>query len=123
MARVLIFSDIHNDAKALEKLMDLEADYYFCAGDLVTFQRGIDKMAEALKRRASNMFLIPGNHETEKDIESVCAKHGFVNFHGGLVNVGSNTIAGLGSRVRRLSTLPASTPKKSWPHVLKSSQM
>jgi len=106
MARVLIFSDIHNDAKALEKLMDVEADYYFCAGDLVTFQRGIDKMAEVLKRRASNMFLIPGNHETEKDIESVCAKHGFVNFHGGLVNVGSNTIAGLGYS----SPTPFNTP-------------
>ncbi len=96
MARALIFSDIHNDVKALEKLMDLEADYYFCAGDLVTFQRGIDKMAEVLKRRATKMFLLPGNHETEKDIESVCARYGFVNFHGGLMNVTSGNIAGLG---------------------------
>ena len=35
MPRALIFSDIHNDGKALEKLMDIEADYYFAAGDLV----------------------------------------------------------------------------------------
>ena len=33
--RLLIFSDIHGDTKALERLMDTEADYYFAAGDLV----------------------------------------------------------------------------------------
>jgi uncharacterized protein len=106
MARILIFSDIHNDAKALEKLMDIEADYYFCAGDLVTFQRGIDKMAEVLKRRASKMFLIPGNHETENDIQSICSRYGFVNIHGGLVNVTSGNIAGLGYS----SPTPFNTP-------------
>jgi len=37
MPRVLIFSDIHNDQKALGKLMETEADYYICAGDLVTW--------------------------------------------------------------------------------------
>ena len=52
MPRALIFSDIHNDARALEKLMDIEADYYFCAGDLVSWERGLDKMGELMKRRA-----------------------------------------------------------------------
>ena len=32
--KLLIFSDIHNNLKALERLMDMEADYYFAAGDL-----------------------------------------------------------------------------------------
>ena len=52
MPRALIFSDIHNDAQALEKLMDIEADYYFAAGDLVSWARGLDKMGEIMKRRA-----------------------------------------------------------------------
>ena len=31
--KLLIFSDIHGDKAALEKLMNVEADYYFAAGD------------------------------------------------------------------------------------------
>ena len=62
--KLLIFSDIHNDARALEKLMDIEADYYFSAGDLVNWARGLDAMGEILKRRADRMYVIPGNHES-----------------------------------------------------------
>ncbi len=35
--KLLIFSDIHGDKAALEKLMATEADYYFAAGDLANF--------------------------------------------------------------------------------------
>ena len=42
MPRALIFSDIHGDSRALQKLVDTEADYYFAAGDLVNFGRGLD---------------------------------------------------------------------------------
>ncbi len=40
VARLLVFSDIHNDARALERLMAIEADFYFAAGDLVNWGRG-----------------------------------------------------------------------------------
>ena len=40
MARLEIFSDIHGDARALERLMSVEADYYFAAGDLATWSQG-----------------------------------------------------------------------------------
>jgi Icc-related predicted phosphoesterase len=96
MARALIFSDLHNDARALEKLMDIEADYYFAAGDLVSWARGLDKMGEVLKRRAGRVYVIPGNHESETDIATFCERHGFVNFHGGTLEVGGVHIAGLG---------------------------
>ena len=32
--------------------MDIDADYYFAAGDLVSWQRGLDEMGEIMKRRA-----------------------------------------------------------------------
>ena len=35
--KLLVFSDIHNDWMALERLMRIEADYYFAAGDQVTW--------------------------------------------------------------------------------------
>ena len=96
MARLLIFSDIHNDARALEKLMETDADYYFAAGDLVSWSRGLDKMAEPMKRRAGRMYVLPGNHESERNIAEFCERHGFINFHGGTLEVGGTHVAGLG---------------------------
>ena len=96
MPRLLVFSDIHNDARALEKLMAIEADYYFAAGDLVSWGRGLDKMAEPMKRRAKQMYVLPGNHESERDIAGFCERHGFVNFHGGTLDIAGTHVAGLG---------------------------
>ncbi|HWZ32654.1 MAG TPA: metallophosphoesterase [Bryobacteraceae bacterium] len=106
MPRLLIFSDLHNDTRALEKLMNVDADYYFCAGDLVTFRRGLDKMAEGLKMRAERMYVIPGNHESESDVEAMCKRCGFVNFHGATMNIGGVHVAGLGYS----SPTPFNTP-------------
>src|ERR1700735_2002960 len=96
MARALIFSDLHNDAKALEKLMDIEADYYFAAGDLVNWARGLEKMGELMKRRADKVYVLPGNHESTSDIEGLCARFGFVNFHEKAISIGSMHVAGRG---------------------------
>ncbi len=74
--QLLVFSDIHNDKKALEKLLAVDADMYVCAGDLVTWARGLDEMAELLKPRADKMYMLPGNHESESDIARVCDKFG-----------------------------------------------
>jgi predicted phosphodiesterase len=35
--KLLIFSDIHAGHRALEKLMETDADLYFAAGDLVNW--------------------------------------------------------------------------------------
>ena len=94
MARVLIFSDIHTDGRALENLMDTEADYYFCAGDLATWQQGLDEMAKIMKRRAygpGSVYMLPGNHESENDIVEFCHRHGFINFHGATLEIGGVT--------------------------------
>src|SRR5271170_7669842 len=96
MATALIFSDIHNDARALEKLMDIDADYYFAAGDLVSWARGLDNMGEIMKRRAGRVYVLPGNHESEQDIQVFCGKFGFVNFHGRTLETSGVHVAGLG---------------------------
>ena len=96
MATALIFSDIHNNARALEKLMDIDADYYFAAGDLVSWARGLDKMGEIMKARAGRVYVLPGNHESKNDVAGFCTRHGFVNFHGGMLEVDGTHIAGLG---------------------------
>ena len=96
MPRALIFSDIHNDSKALERLMEIDADYYFAAGDLVNWARGLENAGEIMKRRADKMYVLPGNHESAQDIETLCARFGFVNFHEQTMQIGAMHVAGLG---------------------------
>jgi hypothetical protein len=96
MPRAIVFSDIHSDARALEKIAAVEADYYFCAGDLVSWGRGLDKMGEILKPLGSRVYMLPGNHESESDIAGFCERFGFHNFHGVTLEAGGVTIGGLG---------------------------
>ncbi|MEO8096933.1 MAG: metallophosphoesterase [Acidobacteriota bacterium] len=96
MPRLSVFSDIHSDAHALQKLMAVDADYYFCAGDLVNWGRGLDKMAAFLLPKADRVYVLPGNHESEADIVDFCNLHGFHNFHGAVLPIGGFQVAGLG---------------------------
>lgn len=94
--RLLFFSDIHSDLKALERLVNVEADYYFAAGDLVSWAHGLDKVGEVLKRRAARTYVLPGNHESAAGIAAFCERFGFTNFHGKHVLAGESCVAGLG---------------------------
>lgn len=94
--KLLVFSDIHNDKRALERLMATEADAYVCAGDLVSWARGLDAMGEILRPRAERMYVLPGNHESEADIAAFCARFGFTALHGKVVEMGGVQVAGLG---------------------------
>jgi Icc-related predicted phosphoesterase len=96
MPRLLIFSDIHSDANALKRLMEIEADSYFAAGDLVNWARGLDKMGELMKTRAGKVYVIPGNHESAANIAQLCDRFGFVNFHEQTMQIGEMHVAGLG---------------------------
>jgi len=94
--RVLVFSDIHNDRKALGDLLAMEADLYFAAGDLVSWARGYDSIGEILKNRSGKVYVIPGNHESAEDIERLCEHYGLVDFHGRQMEVAGYHFAGLG---------------------------
>jgi len=96
MVKALIFSDIHNDRRALENLMAIDADAYFAAGDLVSWARGLDKMGEAMKHRRERVYVLPGNHESASDIGAFCERFGFVDFHGATAEIGGVRFAGLG---------------------------
>jgi len=104
--KLQIFSDIHTDWKTLERLLSVEADFYIAAGDQVTFQRGLDRCGEILKTRAGKMYVLPGNHESAADIESLCQRFGLYNFHEKSIQVGRWQVAGLGYS----SPTPFNTP-------------
>jgi uncharacterized protein len=104
--KLLIFSDIHSDLKALEKLVAIEADYYFAAGDLCNWARGLDATGPVMKARAGRMYVMPGNHESAAQVEEFCARFGFQDFHGRSMQISNYHVAGLGYS----SPTPFNTP-------------
>ncbi len=76
--------------------MAIDADYYFAAGDLVNWGRGLDKMGEIMRPRGERVYVLPGNHESAEDIAAFCLRFGFINFHGGTLQIGETNLAGLG---------------------------
>lgn len=94
--RLFIFSDIHNDWKTLERLLEVEADYYIAAGDQVTWSKGIERCGEILQQRADRMYVLPGNHESADQVATMCARYGMHDFHERHFQVGRWQVAGLG---------------------------
>ncbi len=94
--KLFIFSDIHADYAALERAMNTDADRYFAAGDLVNWARGFDRVGPILAQRAENLYILPGNHESEADIVRLCADSHLHNFHGATLELNGHHVAGLG---------------------------
>ncbi len=94
--RILIFSDIHGDLKALEHLMAMDADLYIAAGDLTNFARGLEKVGPLLQPKGKRLLVMPGNHESVADIEAFTAKYGLQTFHDTVIQIGNHSVAGLG---------------------------
>jgi uncharacterized protein len=79
--KVLIFSDIHGDTRALEKLVAQPADIYIANGDLSTFGKDLDRCGEIMKPLGEKVWVLPGNHESHDDSRAFCERFGFVDFH------------------------------------------
>jgi Icc-related predicted phosphoesterase len=94
--KVLIFSDIHGDVRALARIVAQPADLYICAGDLATFGKGLEKCGKALRSLGEKLWVLPGNHETHDDIREFCGRFGFVDFHRRVLQAERTPWAGLG---------------------------
>jgi hypothetical protein len=104
--RLQIFSDVHNDWTALERLLAVDADYYIAAGDQLTWSRGAERCGELLQTRAGRVYVLPGNHESADQVAAMCARYGLHNFHERHFEAGGWHIAGLGYS----SPTPFNTP-------------
>jgi Icc-related predicted phosphoesterase len=94
--KLLVFSDIHGDYAALERLVAEEADLYIAAGDLTSWGRGLDACGEILKKRADRVWVLPGNHESAAQIAAFAKKFGLSDFHGRTFVADGWHVAGLG---------------------------
>jgi Icc-related predicted phosphoesterase len=91
-----VFSDIHGDYAALERLMQMEADCYIAAGDLTSWGRGLPRAGEILRQRAGRVRVLPGNHESDKQIAEFAREYGLEDFHGKSFEAEGCHVAGLG---------------------------
>ena len=94
--KVLLFSDIHHDLRALESLMATPADVYVAGGDLTNWGRGLDECGRIMKPHGDKVWVLPGNHESARQIADFCAAFGFCDFHEQARQAGRHWIAGLG---------------------------
>jgi Icc-related predicted phosphoesterase len=94
--KILIFSDIHGDMRALERVVAQPADTYISAGDLSNFGKSLEHCGEILKPLGERLLVLPGNHETHEQMRSFCTKYGFVDFHRQAKKLDGTNWAGLG---------------------------
>jgi uncharacterized protein len=94
--KILLFSDIHDDWRALERLIAQPADIYIAAGDLSNFGRQLDRAGEIMQPLGERVWVLPGNHETHAETGEFCTKFGFVDFHRRIRQIGATLWAGLG---------------------------
>ncbi len=94
--KLLLFSDIHEDLRALEKLMAMPADIYIADGDLSNWERGLEACGRIMQPHDEKVWVLPGNHESAKQTSAFCAKFGFRDFHEQAWQVGKYWIGGLG---------------------------
>ncbi|MFX1475233.1 MAG: metallophosphoesterase [Promethearchaeota archaeon] len=96
--QVLVFGDLHADRAATETVAERlkTVDYGFCLGDLSQWGRGLRETA-ALLDVGTDLYLLPGNHETEKELEQICRDYpSFHLLHGKHIALGETNVAGLG---------------------------
>jgi hypothetical protein len=94
--KMLLFSDLHGDRAALERLMAVEADYYLSAGDLVSWASGFEKLGPVLAPKGDRVLVLPGNHESESNIERFCQTYSLCPLHGKSLEIAGVHLAGLG---------------------------
>lgn len=72
MPTLLLFSDIHNDRSACDRLMDRasDVDVVVGAGDFCTMRRGLPKVIRRLSVIDTPSVLVPGNSESAAELRS-----------------------------------------------------
>jgi Icc-related predicted phosphoesterase len=119
--QALLFGDLHGDPDAARRLATRlkQVEYGFCLGDIVSFGSGVAE-ALALLDVGTELYVLPGNHETEDDMRRGCAEHPhFHFFHGQYVTLGTTTFAGLGGGVEARFGMPFELPEEKATSLLR----
>ncbi len=80
--KLLVFSDLHGNIYALDKLKKKakKADIIICAGDISIFENDIRLLLEELNNLGKTVLIIHGNHEDEGSLKKLCSKYKYIQF-------------------------------------------
>jgi len=77
--KIFAFTDTHGDKKVInnliKKIKEKSPDIIVCAGDLTNFGTGLKSLILKFKTLKSPFLIIPGNHETNKELQTACKKN------------------------------------------------
>jgi Icc-related predicted phosphoesterase len=104
--KIFVFSDLHCDTRRAGEIVGVEADFYVLCGDPSDVGDGLREMGNALKPLGQKLLVIPGNNETESQMEAWCRDFGFTSIHKKILKEGKYNFAGLGQS----TFLPFSNP-------------
>ncbi|MBS3171631.1 metallophosphoesterase [Candidatus Woesearchaeota archaeon] len=82
--KLLVFTDVHGSKIAIKQIINKakEADLLICAGDLTNFGVELNSILKQFKETNKKMIIIPGNHESNAEINNACKKFDFlINIH------------------------------------------
>jgi Icc-related predicted phosphoesterase len=100
--RLLLFSDLHTNAAAAERLVRMAegADVAIGAGDFASVRRGTSTCINILRQIRIPSVLVPGNNETYDELREACAGWpGASVLHGTGVDIAGVPFFGLGGGV------------------------
>ncbi len=99
--KLFAFTDTHGNKKIIlsliKKIKISSPDVVICSGDLTNFSIGLQKFLMMFKKTNLPLLIIPGNHETNSDLEKACKKTGFaVNIHKKIYSINNYFFFGFG---------------------------
>jgi len=105
--KIIAFSDLHGDTHSAEIIAKeiKKFDFAIFCGDFSTFDEGLEQVANAIGK-VENLLVVPGNHETDKEVELVCQKYNWKFLHGRIFSYDDFTFCGCGGS----SPTPFNTP-------------
>jgi Icc-related predicted phosphoesterase len=118
--KLLLFSDLHCDVRAAERLIDLATqeavDVLVGAGDFGTKRSGIELTLDVLRSVARPVVLVAGNAESDVELADACRDWANAHvLHGSGIEVNGMPFFGLGAAVPE-------TPFGSWSFDLTEEQ-
>ena len=102
--KLLLFSDLHCDAAAARRLVELArgVDVVVGAGDFANMRRGIEVTIEVLRSIERPAVLVPGNGESDDELRAACRDWPQAQvLHGSGVTLDGVGFYGLGGGVPR----------------------
>jgi Icc-related predicted phosphoesterase len=100
--KLLLFSDLHCDAEAARRLVEMarEADVLVGAGDFASVRRGIATCIEVLREVTKPAVLVAGNNETTEELTEACREWPSAQvLHGSGTTIDGVSFFGLGGGV------------------------